>query len=193
MNDNKMNGNKMNKFENPARLAELDPKGTLIKAGLKDNMTVCDIGAGTGIFSFPAAQISDDDIFALEISDGMIELLNSRINERKILNIKVKKVEPPAIPLDSNICDMALMVTVLHEIEDKTSMFNEIKRVLKKNGRLLIIEFHKRETPMGPPVEHRISEEFTQKLCKDHGFKTIDAFSLGANFYGIVFEKSAFI
>lgn len=184
-----MNNNKMNKFENPARLAELDPKGTLIKAGLKEGMSICDIGAGTGVFSFPAAQITGNEIFALEISEGMMELLNSRINERNILNIKVKKVDPPTLPLDSESCDMALMVTVLHEIEDKPSMLNEIKRVLKKNGRLLIIEFHKRDTPMGPPVEHRISEEFTQKLCNDHGFKTIDAFSLSVNFYGIVCVK----
>ncbi|KOA20039.1 hypothetical protein CLHOM_16040 [Clostridium homopropionicum DSM 5847] len=50
------------------------------------------------------------------------------------------------------------------------SMLNEIKRILKVNGKLLTIEFHKEKTPMGPLVDHRISEE----ICNSNDFKTID-------------------
>ena len=183
-----MNDNKISKFENPMRLAELDPATTLIKAGFKEDMVLCDIGAGTGIFSFPATQISSKDIYALEISDSMIEVLKSRAAERSIQNLKIRKVDSPVLPIDSCTCDMAVMVTVLHEVEDKKFMLNEIKRVLRTMGKLLIIEFHKRSTPMGPPIDHRISEELTQEICNNNGFKTIDKFSLGENFYGIVFE-----
>lgn len=184
-----MNDSKIDKFENPIRLAELDPMATLMKAGFKENMVLCDIGAGTGIFSFPATQISNNDIFALEISESMIKLLKQRVVERNTKNLIIKKVDSSVFPLESGTCDMALLVTVLHEIEDKQSMLNEIKRVLKPTGKLLIIEFHKRSTPMGPPVDHRISEELTQEICNNNGFKTIDKFSLGENFYGILFES----
>ncbi|GIM30355.1 SAM-dependent methyltransferase [Clostridium polyendosporum] len=183
-----MNDNRINKFENPIRIAELNPKNTLIKAGFKDNMVLCDIGAGTGIFSFPATQISSSNIYALEISDSMIELLKNRMTERNTKNLKIKKVDSAALPLDNNSCDMTIMVTVLHEVEDKEFMLNEIKRVLKEKGKLMIIEFHKRKTPMGPPIDHRISEEFVEEICNSNGLKTIDKFSLGDNFYSIVFE-----
>lgn len=184
-----MNDSKISKFENPVRMAELDPKNTLIKAGFKENMALCDIGAGTGIFSFAAAQISHNDVYALEISDSMIELLEKRKVERKTQNLKIMKVDSTTLPLDSGIFDMAIMVTVLHELEDKYSMLNEIKRILKVNGKLLIIEFHKEKTPMGPPVDHRISEEQAEEICNSNDFKTIDKFSLGENFYSILFKN----
>lgn len=183
-----MKDNKISKFENEIRLAELNPTSTLIKAGFKEDMILCDIGAGTGIFSFPATKISSNDIYALEISESMIELLKNRIVERNINNLKVKKVESDLLPLDNNSCDMVIMVTVLHEIENKEFMINEIKRVLKEKGKLMIIEFHKRKTPMGPPVNHRISEEDLEVICNSNGLKAIDKFSLGDNFYSIVSE-----
>lgn len=180
--------NKISKFENPIRLAELDPVGTLTRLGFKENMVLCDIGAGTGIFSLPATKLSNGDVFALEISDSMIKILEDKKAAGKILNLKIMKVGSEALPLKDDTCDMAVIVTVLHELEDKNLMLKEVKRLLRPKGRLLIIEFHKRITPMGPPVAHRISEDFTEELCKNNGFKTTDKFNLGENFYGIVFE-----
>ena len=184
-----MNDSKINKFENPIRIAELNPKNTLIKTGFKENMVLCDIGAGTGIFSFTAAKISSNDIYALEISDSMIELLKNRMDEQNTKNLIIKKVDSVQLPLGSNSCDMAIMVTVLHEIEDKEYMLNEIKRVLKRKGRLMIIEFHKRKTPMGPPIDHRLSENYVEEICNNNELKTIEKFSLGENFYCAVFES----
>lgn len=184
-----MNPDKIKRLENPGRIAELDPAKTLIKAGLRENMILCDIGAGSGIFSFPAAKLTSGDVHALEISDEMIRLLESRAEEHKLPNLKIKKVESKTLPIDSSTCDMAVMVTVLHELEDKQGMLYEIKRILKEKGRLLVIEFHKEQTPMGPPADHRISQEESEKTCCENGFQTIDIFSLGDNFYGIVFER----
>ncbi len=67
-------------------------------------------------------------------------------------------------------------------------MIDEIKRILKQKGKLMIIEFHKRKTPMGPPVDHRIAEEYVEEMGNSRGFKTIDKFSLGDNFYSKIFE-----
>ncbi|KMT21011.1 class I SAM-dependent methyltransferase [Clostridium cylindrosporum] len=179
---------KISKFESKERIEELNPKDTLINAGFKDKMVLCDIGAGTGVFSFPASKISTGDIYAIDISDGMIELLRNRVKEHNAKNIVVKKVEKDLLPVESNICDMAIMVTVLHEVDNKDSMISEIKRILKGYGKFMVIEFHERKTPMGPPVEHRISESCVEKLFNDNGFKTISKFLLGENFYSIVFE-----
>jgi ubiquinone/menaquinone biosynthesis C-methylase UbiE len=183
-----MNPEKIKRLENPVRIAELDPANTLIKAGFQKTMTLCDIGAGSGIFSFPAGKLTGGDVYALEISDEMIRLLESRAEEHNISNLKIKKVESEILPVDSSTCDMAVMVTVLHELEDKPGMLHEIKRILKEKGKLLVIEFHKGQTPMGPPSDHRISQEEAEEICNKNGFQTIDAFSLGDNYYGIVFE-----
>ena len=184
-----MENSKVGKFENQTRVLELNPIVTLQRVGFKDEMSLCDIGAGSGIFSFAAAEISSSELFALEISDSMIDLLKSRIAERNIKNLIIKKVESAVLPIDNNSCDMALMVTVLHELENKEFMINEIKRVLIEKGKLVIIEFHKRKTTMGPSIDHRISEEYVERLCNANGFNSVDQFSLGDNFYCSIFQS----
>jgi len=183
-----MNDIQINKLENQVRVVELNPKNLLIKAGFKENMILCDIGSGTGVFTFPATEISNNDIYALEVSDSMIELLKKRMIERNISNLRIKKVDSSILPLDNNKCDMAIMVTVLHELDNKELMIDEIRRILKQKGKLIIVEFHKRKTPMGPPVEHRISEEYVEEIVNSKGLNTIDKYSLGDNFYCVVFE-----
>ncbi len=184
-----MSRNKIDKFENETRLAELNPAITLIRVGLKENMVLCDIGAGTGVFAFPAVDITHNTVHALEISDDMIDLLESRKMERGIENLIIKKVVSEVLPLDQAICDMVLMVTVLHEIIDPGLLLAEIKRVLKKTGKLVIIEFHKKETPMGPPISHRMSIEYTEELCNSFGLKATEKFELGENFYCVILES----
>jgi len=182
---------KIKKMENEARVAELNPRGTLIRAGFKEGMNLCDIGAGTGLFSFPAAEISKNDIYALEVSEQMIGLLSERMAERNIKNLIIKKVDSDMLPLDDNCCDMAIMVTVLHELDKKDLMLEEIKRILKQSGKLMVIEFHSGKTPMGPPVEQRLAQEYVEELCKKHGLHSRSSSSFGENFYGVVFEKRA--
>lgn len=183
-----MNHDKINKFENKERLEELRPIETLKRAGFKDGMVLCDIGAGTGVFSIPATQISSGDIYALEKSEDMIEILESKISENKIKNLKVKRVESDILPLEDDTCDLVILITVLHHIDDKEIMMDEIKRILKDEGRLMIIEFHKRDTGSGPPVEMRISQEELKEFGKTHKLKTVEEFKLGDNFYGFTFE-----
>ncbi|MEQ8154672.1 MAG: class I SAM-dependent methyltransferase [Clostridiaceae bacterium] len=178
--------NKILKFESPARIAELNPMETLKRAGLNEKMTVCDIGAGTGVFAFPAAEITDNTVYALDISDGMIELLERRKTERGIENLQIRKVVSSDLPVENNAVDLIIMVTVLHEIEDKVSLFAEIRRILRAEGKMMVIEFHKKETPMGPPVDHRISEDSVEEILEKEGFDIEDKVLLGENFYGIV-------
>ncbi|MGD9568698.1 MAG: class I SAM-dependent methyltransferase [Sedimentibacter sp.] len=181
--------NKQLKSENPIRLLELNPSGTLKKIGLLENLTVCDIGAGSGIFTIPAATITNNTVYALEINDEMLSVIQVKAEKEGIHNIKPVKVENKRFDLEDNSVDMALMVTVLHEIDDQAAMSEEIKRILKDGGKLAIIEFHKRETPMGPPVAHRMGRDEVLDLLRKKGFTIWNDFDLGDNFYCLVFKR----
>ena len=185
-----MKDHHIDKLENTDRIKELSPEDTLKKAGLKEDMILVDIGAGTGIFSFAGATITETKVYALEISDKMLEFLREKKAKNKVENLEILKVASDILPLEDNMCDLAIMVTVLHEIEDKKTLLNEIKRILKKDGSLLVVEFHKRETPMGPPVGHRIAEKEVEETCQNRGFNKKDKFNLGDNFYALLFKLS---
>ncbi len=170
------------KLENPARVAELNPADTLRRIGLTDGDALCDIGAGTGIFSLAAAALTGGTIYAAEISAPMLELLRERA--LAFSNIVVTE-GMKAVP--SSGCQAALMCTVLHEVEDAQGMLKEVRRVLTPNGRFAVIEFHKRRTPMGPPPEHRLDSAQVLRMAQGQGFTLAEEFELGENFYCMVF------
>lgn len=176
------------KLENPARISELNPGNTLKLIGLKKGLNLCDIGAGTGIFTIPAAQLTDSKVYALEISDEMLAIIEEKAKTNGLNNIETMKVSDNSFGLMDNCIDIAIMVTVLHEIHPAEEFLSEIKRILKRDGIIAVIEFHKRETPMGPTVDQRMSkEEVIDKLGKA-GFKVRNDINLGDNFYCLAFE-----
>lgn len=176
-----------NKLENPNRVLELNPKDTLKQIGLKNGDIFCDVGAGTGIFTFAAAEITSNKIYAVEISDEMLEILQSGAEEKKLENVVTTKgIEK--IPESS--CNVVLLCTVLHEVPDVQDMMNEIRRILVKDGILSIIEFHKRQTPAGPPVKLRLDSVQLAESLHDYGLHQIQHFPLGENFYCSVFKRA---
>ena len=149
-------------------------------------MSLCDIGAGTGIFTFAAAAMGAKQVFALELSQSMHEYLQQRIFDHDAKNIVLLKSSDNSLPVDDNCSDMVLLVTVFHELVDPTAVLAEIRRILKVCGKLLIVEFHKSVTPMGPPLDHRIAEDVVVSKCAQSDFTVIDRFDLGDNLYALI-------
>ena len=178
-----------NKFEKQERILELNPEGTLKKIGLGENDVVFDIGAGSGVFTIPAAKITNNFVYALEINDEFIEIIKEKANSEKLLNIKTMKVSDNHYDIGANLVDVAILVTVFHEIKNRESLLCELKRIIKSTGKIAIIEFRKKQTPMGPPVEHRIGKDEITTIFSGYGFNVSDEFDLGDNLYCIVFAS----
>ncbi|WP_066640126.1 class I SAM-dependent methyltransferase [Desulfolucanica intricata] len=178
------------KLENPLRLSELNPSETLQKIGLLDSHVVCDIGAGSGVFTLPAARITKNKVYALEISDEMLSVIGHKAKAEGNTNIELVKVKDDIFSLSDHSIDIALMVTVLHEIKDKVVILAEVKRILNDDGRLAIIEFHKKETPLGPPPGHRMGKDETINTLNCSDFIEFNRFDLADNFYCLVFKRN---
>lgn len=168
------------KLEDPKRTGELNPPETLKRIGLKKDGAFCDIGAGTGIFTFAAAEQTQSDIYAVEISDAFFQILQAKRLESKADKVQLLK-DVRDVP--SNSCGTVLLCTVLHELEDIQAMMREIKRILRPEGVLAVIEFHKRQTPLGPPEVRRISPGQVEEILKQCGLCQKEYFELGENFY----------
>ncbi len=176
------------KLENPARLAELNPDAALKRIGLEDGDVLCDIGAGSGIFTIPAARITRGIVYAVELRADMLDIIADKARAAGLANVVPVLSDGASYAVADSAADIALAVTVLHEISDKAAFLKEVKRLLKSGGRMAVVEFHQRETPMGPPVARRLSQEDIGAVFADAGFAEHDAFDLGDNFYCMVFE-----
>ncbi len=179
----------MSKLENPIRLIELMPKKTLIEVGLRKGDVFCDIGAGTGVFTIEAAAITHAATYAIDTSEDMLNAVTVKARALGIENINNIKSDGFDYPIDDNSCDFVFMSSVLHEIDNKKALMNEIQRILRDDGKLIIIEFHKKATPLGPQEQHRISINETKEVVENCGFSEISIRNLGENFYLCVFIK----
>lgn len=176
----------MHKLENPARLAELSPPETLARLGLKDGMTFADIGAGTGIFTTAAAEITHAPIYAIDPSVGMREILSSK---KSALTLDKVEILSDVSALSQESCDLALLCTVLHEIDGQEAFLTQITERLKPTGKLAVIEFHKYQTPYGPPPAIRISPEDVLRLAAPAGLCESERFELGESYYCLLLQK----
>jgi len=143
---------------------------------LPGDITFLDAGCGDGYFAIEAAlRLSPNSkIIAVDIHEESLEKLKKEIKEKKITNVEVIKADiTKRLPLEDRSVDIYFVSNVLHGFDDeeKKGLIKEVKRVLKNQGRFVVIEFKKEATEIGPPLEIRISEEELKELLEKFGFK----------------------
>jgi ubiquinone/menaquinone biosynthesis C-methylase UbiE len=181
----------MNKLYNEWRRQNLPPLPTIEKLGLTPSDIVADIGCGIGYFSIPAAEILNvrNKVFALDTSEEMLAEVEKRAAVANLSNVVTIKTEEYNLKLPDESVTFALLVNVLHEIEDKNKFIEDIKRILKVGGKLAIIEWEKTLIDMGPPLNHRIGKEEVENIIRKYEIKGISSMNFSEEFYGIVFTK----
>lgn len=66
----------------------LPPEKLLSLLPIKNNHVILDLGAGTGYFAIPAAQMTRETVFALDIEPELLTDLKIKMEEQNISNIK---------------------------------------------------------------------------------------------------------
>lgn len=177
-------------LDSEQRLGILQPEETLRRIGLKEGDVLCDIGAGTGVFAIPAAKMTTNTIYALDVDQEMLDIIAAKAAKEKLTNIELMKVTEDDIGIARGSLDIALMSTVLHHIADQPKYLQKVRDMLKPNGTVAIIEFHKRETGKGPSLEVKIASESLAELLGRTQFKVTETFDLGPDLYCIVAKKN---
>jgi ubiquinone/menaquinone biosynthesis C-methylase UbiE len=184
----KFDAKKAGILDDPERVKILNPAIILEKLGLTKEMIIADLGCGTGFFSIPAAR-RVKKVFALDIQEEMLDILSDKIKKEKITNIEVILSGESSIPLSDKSVDILLMANVFHELEDKLSLLKEVKRVLKMNGRLMIIDWKKMEMDIGPPLQERLDEKEVIDTCFINGFTLLERSNIGPYNYLLIFGR----
>ena len=171
-----------------------DPDLIFRELKLKAGDVFLDMGCGPGDYSIWASKIIGNSgrVYALDKWQNLIDNLAEKATLEGIKNIcgMVSDITKP-LPLEKNGIDVYFLSTVLHSldlIKDSNMIFSEVHRVLKPDGRLVIIECKKEEMPFGPPLNMRLSPEELENLIGKYGFEKINLVDLGYN-YMIQFRK----
>ena len=118
----------------------------------------------------------------------MMDFLEQKIQRQKIGNIEPLLSRKDEIPLENESVDILITVNTLHEFPDKKKTIEEIKRVVKPEGQVVIIDFKKEDTGFGPPVTIRVSRDQAKHLFEEGGFTVVKSHELMYH-YLIVFRS----
>jgi len=159
---------KMDFLDGAQRKELLSPEEILSRLSIDRSDSILDVGAGSGFLTIPVAKMVDETVFALDIDQRMLRVIQAKAKDRNIENIQLLQGDIDNISLPARSIDIVLASLILHEVRSLPKVINQIGGVLKTGGHLLCLEYEKDERYVeGPPMNIRIkSSELEEELIK---------------------------
>ena len=154
---------------------------------LNRDYVAADLGCGSGFFTIPLSR-RVKKVYAIDVQKEMLEFLKQKIQRQKIRNIELLLSGEDEIPLENESVDLLITVNTLHEFRDKEKMIGEMRRVLRRDGKAMIVDFKKEDTGFGPPVSIRVSREQANRLFEQNDFAVLKSQDLKYH-YLMVFRR----
>ncbi len=169
-----------------------NPEQIVSSLSLHEGMYVADLGAGTGFYSKACSKKvgSTGKVYAVEVQKDMVKKLESDLKDLGISNVSciwgdVEKLGGTKIA-DKSI-DVVIMSNILFQVDDKIGLIDEAKRILKSNGKIMLIDWTDSFSGMGPARNHVVTEDRASELFSKRGLKESSRISFPDHHYGIIF------
>ncbi len=158
------------------------------EAILKDlnaGMVFADIGCGDGFFSILAAKKVGEKgkVYAVDVDASAIKKLKQKAEHESLKNITAKVGLAEETVFCIGCADFVFYSMVLHDFADPTKVLQNARKMLKPTGRLVDLDWKKKEMPFGPPLKIRFSEEQAAALIREAGFQIVDVKDTGKYHY----------
>lgn len=147
-------------LERPQRIREEQPAEVLRVMALKPGDVVADVGAGSGYFTRRMAPLvaPTGTIYAVDVQQEMLEILAESVQEAGLTGI-VPVLGTDVDPgLPEGGVDWILLVDVYHELSQPVPMLEAMRRSLKPDGRVALVEYRVEDgSAQSIRAEHRMS------------------------------------
>jgi ubiquinone/menaquinone biosynthesis C-methylase UbiE len=157
----------------PEREQEEQPDVALDAIGIAEGSTVADIGAGAGYMTWRLAQRVGPrgKVYANDIQPEMLALLKRNMAQRKLNNVEtvLGAVDDPKLPPAA--VDLVLLVDVYHEFSEPQAMLRRIRESLRKDGRLVLLEYRAEDPAVPIRPEHKMSVAQVKAELEPEGFR----------------------
>ena len=168
----------------------LNPANVLSQIDLREDMTACDLGCGSGGWSIPLAKIlGKGKVYAIDILQEPLSGLESNIRQERLFNVTPMLADAEkCVKIVGDSVDLILLTNILFQAKDPDKILAEAKRILKTGGELLVIDW-KKEAALGPK-EGRISKDDAISMGDRKGFALVKEIEAGMYHWGILLVKN---
>jgi SAM-dependent methyltransferase len=131
---------------------------------------IADIGAGSGYHVFRmATRATQGTIYAVDIQEEMLTAMRNKKSDGKFANVTLVKGSEKSINLKPNSVDKVLIVDVYHEMSFPYEMMASIKKAMRPNGKLYLIEYRGEDPNVPIKKLHKMTEAQAVKELKAVG------------------------
>jgi len=177
-------------LERNSRAQEENTALAIASLPLKSNSLVADVGAGSGFYTFRVAnRVPKGKVYAVEIQNEAIAYLKKKALDDKLSNVEVIKGTKISPNLPPNSIDLAFMVDVYHELEHPVAYLAALRKALKPNGQLLLLEYKEEDPTVAIKAEHKMSVKQAKKELTANGFKLVKNGTFLPLQHFLLFEK----
>jgi ubiquinone/menaquinone biosynthesis C-methylase UbiE len=171
-----------------------DPENNIKQFALASGMQAADFGSGSGFYTFALARAvaPNGKVFAVDIQKDLLEKLKSGARENHLSNVDIIWGDLEHLggtKLRESSMDAVTACNIFFQIENKDGLCLEIKRVLKPNARVLVVDWAGSFAGIGPLENDVVPKMKMTSIFQDHGFVLDREISAGAEHYGLIFRK----
>lgn len=161
----------MDWLERPEREKEEKVSKLIKNLDLQPTEVVADIGAGSGYHVFRMSPIlTEGKVYAVDIQQEMLDVMKSKMEEEGITNVELIKGDEQSTNLPENAIDKILMVDVYHEFSFPKEMVASMKKALKPDGVIYLIEYRREDEWVPIKKVHKMTEAQAVKEFEAAGF-----------------------
>ena len=158
----------------PERAAMLDTLTIFSFCPINVHDTVAEIGCGPGFFTIPLAKaLANGKVLALDLDDEMLAACQDQIDQARMGNVEILKCSEFEFPVEAASVEGVFLAFVLQASPDKGRFLAAVRELLQPKGWCSVIEWYRKETAMGPPLERRIDPDDLEVVARDAGFRTM--------------------
>ena len=128
---------------------------------LRELLVLHDLGAGTGYFArhLATAVGPRGTVLAADPEPALIEHLRRRAEQEGIANLVPILASPDNPRLPTGTSDVVLIVDTWHHIDDRVAYARRLATTLAPAGRVVLVDWQKRDLPVGPSLDHKLARE----------------------------------
>jgi predicted methyltransferase len=161
-----------NWLDRATREQEEAPERALQLIGIQPGMVVADVGAGTGYMTMRLARLVGPagKVYANDLQPEMLRLIQDKAGTERLSNVEIVQGTDTDARLPDNAIDLVLLVDVYHELWHPQEMLRGLRRSLKPNGELVLVEYRKEDPSIPIAATHRMSVADVRTEVEAEGF-----------------------
>ena len=178
------------RLEDPTRDAYQKPQEVIKALNIREGEVIADLGAGSGYFTLRLAEAvgKTGRVYAVDVNPDMVRHLNRRVRDLQVGNVVTVLCAPDDPLLADGSVDRFFICDTWHHIEGHAKYLALVKRMLKPGGQVIMVDFKKAKTPVGPPMEIRIDRAVLVREMETNGFQVAAEHTFLEYQYFLVFK-----